>query len=81
MNVALRYVADPVVDVSLHVGGIRAEIGHLQLVAEEIEHALAQLSGVRDPELVGDVVFVRILGVLDKEEREKSLVRSSDKIS
>lgn len=67
-NVAPRHVADPVVDVSLHVGGIRAEINHFQLVAEEIEHAIAQLPGVRDPELVGDIVLVRIVSVLDKEE-------------
>lgn len=57
-DVTLRHVADPIVDATPHLGGIRTEIGHLQLIVEEIEHAFAQLPGIRDPKSVGDSVLV-----------------------
>lgn len=57
-DVTLGHVTDPIVDASPHLGGIRMEIGHLQLIVEEIEHALAQLLGVRDPKSVGHPVLV-----------------------
>jgi hypothetical protein len=40
-NVTLRHVADPFIDVILHFCRIRSEIGHLQLIMEEIEHTFA----------------------------------------
>lgn len=57
-DVAFRYVADPIVDAIPHLGRIRTEIGHLQLIAEKVEHAFAQLPGIRDPKFVGDSVLV-----------------------
>jgi len=40
-NVALRHVADPSIDVISHFCRVRLEIGHLQLIVEEVEHTLA----------------------------------------
>lgn len=33
-NVSFRHIADPIVDLISHLGGIRMEIGHLQLITE-----------------------------------------------
>lgn len=61
-NVAFRHVAHPIIDLVSHLLGICPEISRLQLIPEEIEYALAQLLGIRDPKSIGDIVIVGICG-------------------
>lgn len=61
-NVAFRHIADPIIDLIPHLLGICMEVGHLQLIPEDIEHAVAQLLGIRDPKSIGDIVLVGICG-------------------
>lgn len=51
-DVTLGHVANPLVDLIPHFNRIRLEIGLDQLIAEEVQHAFAQLLLVRHPESV-----------------------------
>lgn len=58
VDVVPSYVADPLVDLGAHRFGIRLEVDWLQLLVEEVEHAVAKLLRAAEPETVRHLVLV-----------------------
>lgn len=59
-NMAFCHIADPIVDLISHLGGVCTEISYLQLIPKEIEHTFAQPYGICNPKSVGDTIIVGI---------------------
>lgn len=68
--VTLRHVTDPIVDFSAHRFRIRLEVGLLQLIAEEVEHTIAQFPVIRYPQSVRAPELVIAGRVLKRKKLE-----------